>query len=250
MLPAALAYPAAVKALGPDVDAQYKELEIYAGDEPPKGNFLELEVAGIRAFADAAGFERFHLVGYSAGGAASLAFCAAHPDRLHSLTLNEPGWIGRRGRSPAEEDVAREMERILSLPPAERFAAFVRMQLAPGVEPPPPPGPPPAWMPQRLAAFPLISETFRTSEIDHDALKTFPGPVMYTLGARSNAMYRAMAERLRRVFSDFALEEFAERHHFDPPHRAEPERFARMLRAFWAGAEAKQRTEAPPAEGA
>ena len=33
---------------------------------------------------------------------------------------------------------------------------------------------------------------------------------------------RPMAERLS-VFADFTLETFADRHHFDPPHRAEPQ---------------------------
>jgi hypothetical protein len=36
------------------------------------------------------------------------------------------------------------------------------------------------------------------------------------------------------VFPDFTLDVFAERHHFDPPHRVEPERLAGSLRAIWA----------------
>jgi hypothetical protein len=41
------------------------------------------------------------------------------------------------------------------------------------------------------------------------------------------------AERLGVVFPDFTLEVFADRHHFDPPHRIEPRRLARSLRAVW-----------------
>lgn len=234
VLPANLAYPAAVEALGPEVDARYKELEMYATETPPKGDFLEREVARIAAFADAAGFERFHLVGYSAGGASSLAFCAAHPDRLLSLTINEPGWIGTRGRSPIEAEFMRSVERVISLSPEQRMAEFVRIQIAPSVEPPPPPdGPPPPWMPQRLAAMPVFLETSRTAEIDHEALRRFSRSVLYTLGGRSAPVYRAMAERLSGVFQDFTLKEFPERHHFDPPHRAEPEAFAAVLLAHW-----------------
>jgi len=33
---------------------------------------------------------------------------------------------------------------------------------------------------------------------------------------------------------------FEERHHFDPPHRAEPERLARSLESLWRTAEAQQ----------
>ncbi len=47
-----------------------------------------------------------------------------------------------------------------------------------------------------------------------------------------------MAERLAGVFSDFRLEVFAARHHFDPPHRVEPERVA-ALRALWDSARAR-----------
>jgi hypothetical protein len=39
------------------------------------------------------------------------------------------------------------------------------------------------------------------------------------------------------VFPNFTLEVFEERHHFDPPHRAEPERLAASLRELWARAE-------------
>lgn len=49
--------------------------------------------------------------------------------------------------------------------------------------------------------------------------------------------YEKMAKRLAGVFSDFTLEVFEERHHFDPPHRIEPERLASSLRGLWARAE-------------
>jgi hypothetical protein len=43
-----------------------------------------------------------------------------------------------------------------------------------------------------------------------------------------------MAERLARVFPDFTVEVFPDRHHFDPPHRIEPARVAAWLRSLWA----------------
>jgi hypothetical protein len=42
------------------------------------------------------------------------------------------------------------------------------------------------------------------------------------------------AERARKIFPDFTLEVFAERHHFDPPHRIAPDRTAEVLRRLWA----------------
>jgi hypothetical protein len=49
--------------------------------------------------------------------------------------------------------------------------------------------------------------------------------------------YAEIAERLGGVFADFQLEVFDERHHFDPPHRVEPDRLAESLRAVWRRAE-------------
>jgi pimeloyl-ACP methyl ester carboxylesterase len=53
------------------------------------------EVGGGLRDADERGWEQFHLVGYSGGGAAALAFAASHPERLASLALLEPAWADR-----------------------------------------------------------------------------------------------------------------------------------------------------------
>jgi hypothetical protein len=49
-----------------------------------------------------------------------------------------------------------------------------------------------------------------------------------------------MAVRLASVFSDFTLDVFADRHHFDPPHRVEPTRLAAALRDLWSRAESRE----------
>jgi len=238
ILPADLAYADLLAALGDDVDAVAKELEVYAGAEPPPDYGLELEIQGILRTAEAAGFDRFHLVGYSGGGASSLAFAAKHPDRLQSLALLEPAWAGNEGLDPAEEALWSEFARIAELPPEELMAAFVRGQLAAGVEPPPPPpGPAPPWMATRPAGAAAFIRAFRAGELDLDALRRFRHPVYFALGGLSNPDYYAKtAERLSHLFPDFTLEVFDERHHFDPPHRIEPERLAASLRALWARA--------------
>ena len=75
---------------------------------------------------------------------------------------------------------------------------------------------------------------FDTGHLDLEALRAFDRPVYFALGGRSNPdYYGRMAERLATIFPDFTLEVFEERHHFDPPHRVEPERYARSLRALW-----------------
>ena len=73
VMPAGPAYAPLLAALGPGVDARPKELEVYAAETPPADYSLSTEVAGITRVADDAGFNRFHLVGYSAGGASSLS---------------------------------------------------------------------------------------------------------------------------------------------------------------------------------
>jgi pimeloyl-ACP methyl ester carboxylesterase len=239
VMPADLAYGSLIEALGDDVNAIAKDLEVYAGPEPPVGYTLEHEIAGVLRAAREASFDRFHLVGYSGGGASSVAFAAKHPERLLSLALLEPAWMGNDGLGSEEQDLWREFDRIATLPSPEMMPAFVAMQLAPGVEPPPPPpGPPPPWMATRPAGLRAFIGTFRSSTLDLGALRAFTPPVYFALGGRSNPNYYArMAGRARTIFRNLTVEVFAERHHFDPPHRAEPERTARALRAHWARAD-------------
>ncbi len=213
----------------------------YAGPTvPPPGYSLETEVEGVRRVADDAGFGTFHLVGYSAGGASALAFASRYPGRLRSLALMEPVWAGRTGQTPEEAAVYDRFRAIPEMAPEEIMPAFIRTQLADGVEPPtPPPGPPPPWMPSRLAALGTFMAAFDAFEPDFDVLRRFDQPVYFALGGRGNPdLYVRIAERLAGAFPDFTLDVFEERHHFDPPHRVEPARLAVALRErgqTWAG---------------
>ena len=240
ILPAELAYGALIAALGPDVEVVAKDLEVYATPEPPEHYGLDTEVAGVLREADARGWERFHLVGYSGGGAVSLALAAARPERLASLALLEPAWAGRWDMSPAEEAVWRELDRLAGLPPDQLLPAFVELGLRPGVTAPPPPsGDPPDWMASRPAGIRAIIDAFEQGVLEREALRRFDRPVYFALGALSNPdQYEEIADRLSGVFPDFELEVFEDRHHFDPPHRIEPERLAQALLALWRRAEA------------
>jgi pimeloyl-ACP methyl ester carboxylesterase len=235
VLPAELAYPSLVAALGSDADVVAKELEVYVTDEAPPDYTLDLEVAGVLREADARGWEEFHLVGYSGGGASALAVAAHHQERLSSLALLEPAWAGRWDQSAAELALWREYDQVETLPRDEMMGEFIRLNLRPGVGPPPPPsGEPPPWMAKRPGGIRAFMETFRTYELDRDALASFDRPVYFGLGALSNPdQFGEIATRLSRVFPDFQLEVFEERHHFDPPHRIEPERLADSLGALW-----------------
>ncbi len=80
--------------------------------------------------------------------------------------------------------------------------------------------------------------TLKQHDVDRDALRSFGRPVYFALGGLSNPdQYGEIAKRLGRVLPNFELEVFAERHHFDPAHRIEPERLASSLRSLWQRAE-------------
>ncbi|MFJ6077039.1 alpha/beta fold hydrolase [Pseudarthrobacter sp. NPDC092419] len=235
VLPAGPAYGALIEALGPDVHAVAKDRELYADAAPPPGWTLDTEVDGVLREAGRLGWDTFHLVGYSGGGAAALALTAKHPERLRSLTLLEAAWAGNWDWSPAHAAVWEEYAKLESLPTEQFMPAFMRLGVKSDVVlPPPPPGPPPPWMAKRPAGISAFLADFKRYDLDRARLAAFIKPVLFVLGGRSNPDdYGEVADRLATVFPDFTLEVFEARHHFDPPHRIEPERLAGLLRQHW-----------------
>ena len=235
VLPAEPAYAGLLAALGSRADCCVKDLEVYASDAPPVDYGLGTEVAGVLREADARGWDRFHLVGYSGGGAASLALAERHPERLLSLGLLEPAWAGTWEWSPEHVALWEEYTALERLPDAEFMAGFRALNTAPGVAlPEPPPGPPPPWMALRPKGIRALMAAFRAEDLSRAALTSFDQPVYYALGGLSNQVqFGELAERLGGVFGDFTLELFSERQHFDPPHRVEPERLAASLLSVW-----------------
>ena len=63
--PARDAYRELLAELGGEVDAFAKDLEVYASSTPPPDYSLDLEVAGVLDVAQARGWDRFHVAGYS-----------------------------------------------------------------------------------------------------------------------------------------------------------------------------------------
>lgn len=235
ILPAEPAYQSLIDALGSGVEARAKDLEIYAADRPVPDFVLDDEVSGLLRVADEAGFETFHAVGYSTGGAVVLAAVAKASDRLRSLALLEPAWAGWVDMAPAEAVMWDRIREVMRLPDDEMMRAFVEVELAPGVPVPEPPSQtPPDWMSKRPAGLRAIVRAFDATDLDVATLRSFARPAYLALGGRSHPdLYGCIAERLAGVLPDLSLERFEERHHFDPPHRVEPERLAASLRDLW-----------------
>ena len=235
--PAAITYGPLLGVLNHRLEPVVKDLEVYAADEPPANYELDLEVEGIGRAADHAGFDGFHLVAYSGGAGIALAFTAQYPDRLKSLALIEPAWIGNEDWSAEDRADWAALDQLMTLPNEERMNAFIRWHMRPGVEPPKPqlpPGPPPPWMAKRPAGLEALSQAFRSYRLDRARLCLLRGPVYYAVGSLSREFFERNGKTLASCFLDFRMEVYKGRSHFDPPHRAEPERFAQALLELWA----------------
>ena len=232
--PAAIAYGALIPELAGDFRVVAKDLAVYDGDLPPSGYSLDTEVESVLASAKHAGFDRFHLVGYSGGGAVAAVMAARHPMRITSLILMEPAWLGNRNLTEAELAVRRSVKAPKGLP-QQMFQAFARLQVAEGVQiPGPPASGPPAWMAKRPRGIVPLNGAFDQEDLDLTALHDFERPVLFVIGGLSNSdFFGAMADRGRTMFRNVTVELFPDRHHFDPPHRAESKALAAILAKFW-----------------
>jgi pimeloyl-ACP methyl ester carboxylesterase len=236
IMPVMLSYAPLMDVLQNEITAYPKELEVYNNDAPPVDYKLDMEIEGIKRIADDAGLETFHLVAYSGGGASSLAFASVYPERLSSLALIEPAWIGNEGLGAEDTADWAEIDEMLSLPPEKRMKAFQRWQMKKGVEPPElpvPKGPPPEWMLKRPAGIEAIVKAFKTYKLEREKFRNFNKPVYYALGGLSRGIYERMANKLKNVFPVIQVEIYENCSHLDPPHRKEPKRFAEALRKLW-----------------
>ena len=237
--PAGITFGELLTALGPSVRPVLKDHELYRGPAPPPGWGLHTEVDAIDRTATAAGLTTFHLVGYSGGGSISLAYLLAHGDRVRSLALIEPAWIGKAGWTPEEVAYWAEEERNSKLSGSDFMTAFMRTGLKPGVPlPPPPPGPMPEWMAKRPAGLRAFMAEFKRTDLEHARLRGFRRPAYLAYGDQSTAVEEIKLRRLAGIFPDSRLDVYEGTHHFAPPQRLQPDRFARALRAMWARGDA------------
>src|SRR5438477_8592419 len=231
--PADMTYEKLLAVIGDEVEPMLKDLEVYAGDKPPADYMLDTEVEGIRRAAGASGWDAFHLVGHSIGGAAALAFAARYPERVQSLALIEPGSIARIDSTDEE---AAETDRIMALPPDERLRTYSKLLVGEDARVP---GResifdnPPAWLPKRVSGVEATTRALRAYKLDWDRFRDFRKPVYLARGSLSHPRWERQARRLAGLFPNITVEVYEGRSHIDSPHRAEPERFAQALRELW-----------------
>jgi pimeloyl-ACP methyl ester carboxylesterase len=233
--PVGLSYAPLLQELGDEIEPLLKDLEVYAADEPPAGYSIQVEVDALERTVDAARLRTFHLVGFSGGGAVSLSFAAQHPDRLRSLAIYEPAnvpgpWLPEEHPEMVAADA--------TLGPEQMLAEFTRRQLKPGVDlPGQPPGPPPPWMAKRPAGLRAMMAAFPADATDREALRrcAFPVYLAYGLLTAENMVRRV--QLLAGLLPDVWIEAYPGLHHFAPPQRSQPAKYAAALRQLWVRAE-------------
>src|SRR5438067_10723644 len=192
IMPAEFRYGPLIAALGSDVRAITKDLEVYLAPQVPDDHTIGAEVQGIARVADAEGLERFHLYGFSGGASAGLAYVAEHPERVLSLTLDHPA------TDFSDEHLTETREKYLPLTelPPDRF---MRAFFAGGGEPPPeesasetPAEPEPPWMANRPSGLRAFIRAIATSDVPTNRLSSFGGPVYFIYGATSAEGYEPM----------------------------------------------------------
>jgi pimeloyl-ACP methyl ester carboxylesterase len=232
--PVALQYAPLLNILGKDIQPLLKDLEVYRDGTPPANYSLQEEIEGLRRFTEAAGIRTFHLVAYSGGGAVALAFTGLYPERVLSLAISEPAVIPSQEWFTYESAYWKEMGRVMRLPDKALMYEFMRVELREGVPlPPPPAGDPPPWMAKRPAGLKALVGAFGSFDLPYGLLRAYTRPVYIAVAGLSTPVEMRKAEVLQGVFPDIQVEVYPERHHFDPPQRAEPDRFAKALTSLW-----------------
>ncbi len=229
--PAVVRYAPLIEALGTHARAHTKELELYTLFPPPDDCAIADELDGLSRWARRAGLDRFHLYGHSGGGAVALAFTAAYPELVLSLTLDEAAFdFSDEMRADLAEH--QELQRLMIDDPAQAMPRFMRLELKPGVEFAPPAGGPPP-LPNRPAGIAALLRAFERHTLDTDALRRFQGQVLYTRGSLSAERYQRSSNRLAAIFPDFREIVFEGLHHLNTSHQAEPGRVASLLLDLW-----------------
>jgi pimeloyl-ACP methyl ester carboxylesterase len=218
--------------LRPDETALFHELIGPAAEDPGYSWQSEIDAMALAL----RGRSPVHLAGFSAGGTLALAFIAAYPGDVASLTLVEPAW-SYLPRTTLEAEYYRRLDQLTAGAAALQQDAFRRLIVGDDVElPPPRPDLVAAAVRREVSgnatALRVMTLAMQRHPVDPATFRRFRGRVFVAVGARSHPMWRDQAAAIGTAFESTRAEIFEERHHLDPPQRTETERLMAGLR--WA----------------
>jgi hypothetical protein len=78
-----------------------------------------------------------------------------------------------------------------------------------------------------------MHRAFKDYHLDQERLRHFLQPVYVAYGNLSNPIEERKANALSHLFPNVCVEVYNGLHHLNPPHYAEAERFAEVLRHLW-----------------
>ena len=230
IFPAADCYGKLLSILKDDINFIMKDHEIYA-DMPLETWRLNIEVEALRRFADSMGFDSFHVVGYSFGASLALAYASKYLERLRSIALVEPDWIGNIGMSSEELQQREELKKLQHVPPEKFLQEFMRLKVRSEVNVTQLDVTP--VLEKRTVGVRAFLRSFQTAELLYGKLRKFNGPLYIAIGDLSSPVEEAKAKRLATHFLDCNIEVYNNCHHWTPPQISQPERFADALRRLW-----------------
>lgn len=168
------------------------------------------EVEAMASVAHAG--KTFDLVGFSGGAAVCLAFAATHLERIGSLTLIEPPWIGNDPWSNEEVAFAAAFDRLTGGDALTCYTGFFDL-FAPGVAAPAVGDP--AALERAAETLRVVWRGYRGTSLDREAFSQFQGPVLLPFGDRSSSRMAKQARVLSGMFPNARVLEIEDAHHFN-----------------------------------
>lgn len=194
----------------------FKDMEFAQFVDPSRWTdwTLDTEVVAIELLRQRAKTHELDLVGYSGGAAVALAYAAAHPEVLASLTLIESPWIGNDVWSEEEAAFRAAYGRLYEQPSEDFWEAVT--SIFNGPQTPVPPRPPMA-ADDLKNGFLGVWRGYQQAPLDRNRLRQIGSPVYLPVGEGSAPRMRAQAECLASFFPNARVETYERASHFDLP---------------------------------
>jgi pimeloyl-ACP methyl ester carboxylesterase len=202
---------ATLRSLGARFEPVFEEMVVSTRPERHDEWTVDAEVAHLERVRQRRGLAAVDLVGYSGGAAACLAYAAAHPELIRSLTLVEPPWIGNDVWSDEEARWRAAYQALAAVPDDavwDEVWALLNTEAARKV--------PPLLVGRPLRdGFLLVWRGYSAAPLDRARLARIDAPVYLPVGGASAPRMRLQAERLAADFPRAEVEVLDGLGHFD-----------------------------------